>query len=144
MVRRRRSLVAVVRARPPTTTTRGRRFVRTTAFAKELDDAIESLRHWPDVVRRARACARARRSSALLAVPFAAQRAFGQVRRLQRDWLGRRDGALVQFRVALHDGREERLSVFTTRPETVRGVTFVALSAAHPLVRRQQTLLSTR
>ena len=50
-------------------------------------------------------------------------------RRLQRDWIGRSRGVEVDFTVA---GTGERLVAFTTRPDTLFGVTFLAISPDHP------------
>jgi leucyl-tRNA synthetase len=49
----------------------------------------------------------------------------------QRNWIGRSAGARIWFPV---DGRPERLEVFTTRPDTLFGATFMVLSPEHPLV----------
>jgi len=53
------------------------------------------------------------------------------VKTMQRNWIGRSEGIEVVFPV---DGREEGLKVFTTRPDTIFGVTFMAVAAEHPLV----------
>lgn len=50
---------------------------------------------------------------------------------MQDNWIGRSEGAHVTFVV---DGRPETLNIFTTRPETLFGASFVALSPQHPLV----------
>ncbi|HEX9648534.1 MAG TPA: leucine--tRNA ligase [Alphaproteobacteria bacterium] len=52
------------------------------------------------------------------------------VRTMQANWIGRSDGAVVRFRLA---GREGRLEVFTTRPDTIFGASFVAIAPNHPL-----------
>ena len=52
------------------------------------------------------------------------------VKSLQRDWLGRSEGANIQFGL---EGRDETIEVFTTRPDTLFGVTFVTLAPEHPL-----------
>lgn len=52
-----------------------------------------------------------------------------QVRAMQRNWIGRSEGVEVQFQV--EEG--EPLSVFTTRPDTLMGVTFISVAAEHPL-----------
>ena len=53
-----------------------------------------------------------------------------QVRTMQRNWIGRSQGVEVSF--GIH-GRDEKLDVFTTRPDTLMGVTYVAVAAEHPL-----------
>jgi leucyl-tRNA synthetase len=53
-----------------------------------------------------------------------------QVRTMQANWIGRSEGVELQFTVA---GRDEPLSVFTTRPDTLMGVTYVAVAPEHPL-----------
>jgi leucyl-tRNA synthetase len=57
-----------------------------------------------------------------------------RVRTMQRNWIGRSEGVEMDFAVA---GREERLRIFTTRPDTVMGVTYVAVAAEHPLALAQ-------
>jgi len=52
------------------------------------------------------------------------------VRTMQRNWIGRSEGLELVFGVA---GREETLTVFTTRPDTLLGVSYVAVAAEHPL-----------
>jgi len=49
----------------------------------------------------------------------------------QRNWLGKSEGARVTFKV---DGTDESFEVFTTRPDTLFGVTFMVLAPEHPLV----------
>ncbi len=53
-----------------------------------------------------------------------------QVRTMQRNWIGRSEGIEMQFGIA---GRAETLPIYTTRPDTVMGVTFVAVAPEHPL-----------
>jgi leucyl-tRNA synthetase len=53
-------------------------------------------------------------------------------KQLQRDWIGRSFGVDVDFRVS---ERDMVLTAFTTRPDTVFGVTYLALSASHPAAR---------
>ncbi len=54
------------------------------------------------------------------------------VRTMQRNWIGRSEG--VEFDFAL-DGRDDAIRVYTTRPDTVAGVTYMAVAAEHPLAR---------
>ncbi|MCH8929689.1 MAG: leucine--tRNA ligase, partial [Proteobacteria bacterium] len=52
------------------------------------------------------------------------------VRTMQRNWIGRSQGLDISFPVA---GEAEPLSVFTTRPDTLMGVSYMAVAAGHPL-----------
>jgi leucyl-tRNA synthetase len=53
-----------------------------------------------------------------------------EVRTMQANWIGRSEGVELQFDVA---GSDEALSVYTTRPDTLMGVTYVAVAPQHPL-----------
>ncbi|HKX45824.1 MAG TPA: leucine--tRNA ligase, partial [Planctomycetota bacterium] len=78
--------------------------LRITAYADRLVDDLELL-DWPESVKT-----------------------------MQREWIGRSEGAEVDFPVLDHAGAA--LTVFTTRPDTLFGATFVVLAPEHPLVRR--------
>ena len=54
-----------------------------------------------------------------------------KVKSMQRNWIGRSRGAEIDF---LIDGSKQKLTVFTTRPDTVHGATFLVLAPEHPLV----------
>lgn len=56
---------------------------------------------------------------------------------MQRNWIGRSEGVEVHFEVSGHD---ERLRVFTTRPDTLMGVTYVAIAAEHALAQEAAQL----
>jgi len=58
-----------------------------------------------------------------------------RVRVMQRNWIGRSEGARLTFRVETGD----ELEVFTTRPDTVFGATFMVMAPEHPLVDRITT-----
>ena len=77
-------------------------FLRTTDYADELLDELEHLPDWPD-----------------------------RVRTMQRNWIGRSEGARVSFE---GDGSDLALDVFTTRIDTIHGATSIALAAEHPAV----------
>ncbi len=81
-------------------------FLKITAFAEDLLKAIETLDRWPD-----------------------------KVRVMQHNWIGRSEGARVYWPLVNADGRDrgETLEVFTTRPDTLFGASFCAISAQHPL-----------
>jgi len=53
-----------------------------------------------------------------------------QVRTMQRNWIGRSEGVEMAFPV---EGADEPLRIFTTRPDTLMGVTYLAVAAEHPL-----------
>ena len=55
------------------------------------------------------------------------------IKEMQRNWIGRSIGAEVDFEV---DGKDGVISVFTTRPDTLYGATYMVLSPEHPLVPR--------
>ena len=77
-------------------------FFRITDYAQRLLDDLELLGAWPE-----------------------------RVRRMQANWIGRSEGAMVNFTLA-HTG--EPLPCFTTRPDTLWGVTFMSLAPEHPIV----------
>eukprot|EP00698_Gefionella_okellyi_P002748 TRINITY_DN12617_c0_g1_i2.p1 TRINITY_DN12617_c0_g1~~TRINITY_DN12617_c0_g1_i2.p1 ORF type:complete len:855 (-),score=214.20 TRINITY_DN12617_c0_g1_i2:10-2307(-) len=79
-------------------------FFRITDYAKELYDELENVA-WPNTVKT-----------------------------LQRNWIGKSQGASVDFEVCTDDGKTLKLPVFTTRAETLYGVTFIAVSPDHQLV----------
>jgi len=54
-----------------------------------------------------------------------------QVKTMQRNWIGRSSGLLITFNV---EGGHDDLSVYTTRPDTIYGVSFLAIAGDHPLV----------
>jgi len=77
-------------------------YFRTTAFNQRLLDDMEALEgKWPD-----------------------------RVLAMQRNWIGRSEGAHVDFVI---DGRDEPATVFTTRPDTLFGATFFVVAADSPL-----------
>jgi len=52
------------------------------------------------------------------------------VKTMQRNWIGRSEGLEFSFKV---DGEDEPLAVYTTRPDTLMGVTFISIAGEHPL-----------
>ncbi|HJZ84835.1 MAG TPA: leucine--tRNA ligase [Polyangia bacterium] len=53
--------------------------------------------------------------------------------KMQRDWIGRSEGAEIEFPLADPVGDVRALGVFTTRPDTLYGATFMSIAAEHPL-----------
>ncbi len=54
-----------------------------------------------------------------------------KVKQMQINWIGRSEGAEVKFKI---DGTDEFITVFTTRPDTIYGVSFMVLAPEHPLI----------
>jgi len=86
-------------------------FFKITDFAQELLDDLATLDGWPE-----------------------------KVRTMQQNWIGRSEGVNLDFTVADEDDPQLRtLSVYTTRPDTLMGVTYVAIAAQHPLAEKAAT-----
>jgi len=62
-----------------------------------------------------------------------------QVRLMQRNWIGRSEGAELRFALDIPGVEEKEIAVFTTRPDTVYGVSFFVLAPEHPLVEQITT-----
>ncbi len=58
------------------------------------------------------------------------------IKKMQRDWIGRSEGAEVDFALEAADGGLPPIRVFTTRPDTLFGATYMVLAPEHPLVER--------
>lgn len=78
-------------------------FLKITAYAEELLNDLDKLEYWPQ-----------------------------QVKTMQRNWIGRSEGAEISFKVKNH----EALTIFTTRPDTLYGVTYLAIAPQHPLTKQ--------
>ena len=59
-----------------------------------------------------------------------------KVKKMQADWIGKSYGAEVEFPI---DGREEKITVYTTRPDTLHGATFMVLAPEHKLAKSLAT-----
>ena len=81
-------------------------YMRITGYADELLGALDGMQGWPE-----------------------------RVKLMQANWIGKSQGVRFAFPYEL-DGREEKLWVFTTRVDTIMGVTFCAVAAEHPLATR--------
>lgn len=56
-----------------------------------------------------------------------------QVKTMQKNWIGRSQGVEFSFE---RKGSDERLEVYTTRPDTIMGITYVAVAAQHPIAKK--------
>ena len=79
-------------------------FIKITAFAQELLDDLTQLEGWPS-----------------------------RVRTMQSNWIGRSEGLTLEFEVVDAKDGMEPISVYTTRPDTLMGVTYLAVAPKHPL-----------
>jgi leucyl-tRNA synthetase len=79
-------------------------FLKITQFADELLEGLNGLDDWPD-----------------------------KVRLMQENWIGKSRGLQFRFRLAEPAGGSESVEVFTTRPDTIFGASFVAVAADHPV-----------
>jgi leucyl-tRNA synthetase len=86
-------------------------FFKITEYAQRLLDDIDTLDEWPE-----------------------------RVLTMQRNWIGRSEGASVMFTI---EETGEEIEVFTTRPDTLWGVTFFVFSVEHPAVERLAKLGGT-
>jgi leucyl-tRNA synthetase len=58
------------------------------------------------------------------------------IKKMQRDWIGRSEGATVRFPLSEDENENEKIEVFTTRPDTLFGATYIVLAPEHPLVEK--------
>jgi len=72
-------------------------------FSQDLLDELEKLKNWPD-----------------------------KVKLMQKNWIGKSYGCEINFKINKND-KDEEIKVFTTRPDTIFGASFVALSIDHPI-----------
>lgn len=54
-----------------------------------------------------------------------------KVKSMQTNWIGRSDGAEIEFKI---DGSDKALTVFTTRPDTIYGVSYMVIAPEHPII----------
>jgi len=58
-----------------------------------------------------------------------------KVKEMQRNWIGKREGALVRFAIQDEDNFNKQIEIFTTRPDTIFGVTFIVLAPENPIIK---------
>ncbi len=61
------------------------------------------------------------------------------IKEMQRNWIGKSTGAEVKFKLAAADAGNDEITVFTTRPDTLFGATYMVLAPEHPLVEKVAT-----
>ena len=79
-------------------------FIRITDYAEQLLDDLDELEHWPE-----------------------------QVKTMQRNWIGKSRGVNVTFDLSEPAGEHNHFDVYTTRPDTLMGVTYLTLATQHPI-----------
>ena len=87
-------------------------FFKITAYADELLADIDNL-DWPE-----------------------------KIKTMQRNWIGKSEGAEVEFEIADNEAKGEKIKVFTTRPDTIFGVTFLTVAPEHELLEKLSTNLT--
>ena len=60
-----------------------------------------------------------------------------KVKTMQRNWIGRSTGAEINFKI---EGKNEFLKIYTTRPDTIYGATFIAISINHKIIKESLTI----
>ena len=81
-------------------------FFKITDFAEDLLEALDTLDQWPE-----------------------------KVRLMQKNWIGRSEGMLVRWEVVAGTANASDVTVYTTRPDTLFGASFLAIAADHPLAK---------
>lgn len=82
-------------------------FIKITEYAEQLLNDLDQLDEWPE-----------------------------QVRTMQRNWIGKSQGVDMTFALAEAVGEHTAFDVYTTRPDTLMGVTYVSLAAEHPISKK--------
>ncbi|MFJ6324568.1 MULTISPECIES: leucine--tRNA ligase [unclassified Rhizobium] len=83
-------------------------FFKITEFSQDLLDALDTLDHWPE-----------------------------KVRLMQKNWIGRSEGLTIRWEIVpdTAPNNDREITVYTTRPDTLFGASFLAISADHPLAK---------
>ncbi len=81
-------------------------FIKITDYAEELINDLDKLEHWPE-----------------------------QVKTMQRNWIGKSRGVDMTFDLETPVGDVTSFDIYTTRPDTLMGVTYLSLAAEHPIAK---------
>ena len=79
-------------------------FLKTSNYSEELLNELENLNEWPE-----------------------------KVKTMQKNWIGQSEGAEVNFKIISENSNQNKIKIYTTRPDTLFGATFIAISTQHPL-----------
>ena len=80
-------------------------FLKTSKYSTELLTELDNLNEWPD-----------------------------KVKTMQKNWIGKSEGAEIDFSLINPKYKNYKIKIYTTRPDTIFGATFIAISCQHPLV----------
>jgi leucyl-tRNA synthetase len=80
-------------------------FLKTSKYSNELLNELDNLGEWPD-----------------------------KVKTMQKNWIGKSEGAEINFSLINKEHKGFKIKIYTTRPDTIFGATFIAISCQHPLV----------
>ena len=82
-------------------------FLKTSKYSNELLGELDNLDEWPD-----------------------------KVKTMQKNWIGKSEGAEIDFNLTNEEHKGHKIKIYTTRPDTIFGATFIAISCQHPLVEK--------
>ncbi len=83
-------------------------YINIKKYAEELLNDIDKLKYWPE-----------------------------NVKIMQRNWIGKSHGAIIDFEIVDEKGKKiDKISTFTTRPDTLFGVTYLVFAAEHPMIEK--------
>ncbi|MDB4860205.1 leucine--tRNA ligase [Alphaproteobacteria bacterium] len=82
-------------------------FLKTSKYSNELLAELDNLDEWPD-----------------------------KVKIMQKNWIGKSEGAEINFSLTSPEYKGYKIRVYTTRPDTIFGATFIAISCQHPLAKK--------
>ncbi|MDC0193286.1 leucine--tRNA ligase [Pelagibacteraceae bacterium] len=82
-------------------------FLKTSQYSEELLKDLSDLNEWPE-----------------------------KVKIMQKNWIGKSTGAEIDFKIVNEEFKNSKITVYTTRPDTIFGATFIAISCQHPFVEK--------
>ena len=82
-------------------------FLKTSKYSNELLAELDNLNEWPD-----------------------------KVKIMQKNWIGKSEGAEIDFNIINQEHKDYKIKIYTTRPDTIFGATFIAISCQHPFVKK--------